>query len=204
MRKSSLLAPLISAVVQDLLATILLSGPDRRWYMSELAKKMERRPSSLQRPLADLVEAGILCSWREGNRTYFRANSDCPILGELRSILTKSVGLADRLRETLEPFVESIKTAFIHGSVASGTETPGSDVDLIVIGTVGLSDLCEGLEALEAAIQRSVHITVVAPDEFRRKVLEGNHFWNAVLGKEKLFVVGGADELEAIVGRAPR
>jgi len=169
-----------------------------------LAKKLGRRPSSLQKPLADLVDAGILRCWKEGNRTYIGPNADCPILGELRSILTKSVGLADRVRETLEPFRALITTAFIHGSVASGTETPGSDVDLIVIGTVGLSDLCEGLESLESALQRSVHIIVVSPDEFRRKVFEGNHFWSAVLVKEKLFVVGGADELEAIVGRSPR
>lgn len=31
-----------------------------------------------------------------------------------------------------------IETAFVFGSIADGEETPGSDVDILVIGNVGL------------------------------------------------------------------
>lgn len=203
MRKSSPIDPLISKTIQGLLAATALQ-PERSWYLSDLAKHLGRRPSSLQAPLASLAAAGILRRRKEGNRVYYQADPQCPFLRELQGIIAKTVGLADVLREALAHLGTEIAVAFVHGSVASSRERASSDVDLIVVGTVGLSKLSPALEAAEERLGRPINARVYAVDELTKKLANKNHFLRAVLGKEKLFIVGTTDDLARIARRRPR
>jgi predicted nucleotidyltransferase len=203
MRKSSPIDALISKTTQGLLATTVLQ-PQRWWYLSDLAKHLGRTPSSLQTPLAALVSAGILLRRKDGNRVYYQAEADCPFLGELQGIIAKTVGLVDVLREALLPFNSQIIVAFVHGSVAKAVERASSDVDLIVIGSLGLSKLSPILEVAEGRLSRSVNANVYTPREFTKKIDAKNHFLRAVLDKEKLFLIGNKDDLERIAHGKPR
>ena len=203
MRKSSPIDPLINKTTQGLLAATVLQ-PDRCWYLSDLAKHLRRRPSSLQLPLAGLASAGILSRRKEGNRVYFQANPDCPFLPELQGLMAKTVGLIEVLRETLAPLKDRLELAFVHGSVAKSREGAASDVDLIAIGRLGLADLSPTLEEAEQRLGRPVNANVYWPEEFAKKFAAKNHFLCSVLGTEKLFVVGTPDDLERIAGRESR
>ena len=97
MRKSPVIDALFPVVRQELLSATLML-PERWWYLSDLAVQLQRSPSSLQRELARLAEAGILETRQEANRTYYRANADCPLLPELTGLIAKTVGVADVLR----------------------------------------------------------------------------------------------------------
>src|SRR5262249_54481200 len=147
MRKSSL-DPLVPRVMQDLLAACCMS-PQRAWYLSDLAKQLGRTPSSLQKPLAQLVRSGILKRWKDGNRVYFQADADCPFLAELTGVVAKTVGLVDVLRGTLSPYRRAIRVAFIYGSIARGIERSTSDVDLLIIADLGLRELSPALAKAE-------------------------------------------------------
>ena len=195
MRKSSPLDSLISKTNQELLALLILQT-DRWWYMSDLAQRLGRRPSSLQAPLASLVKSGILRRRKDGNRVYFQADPDCPFLPELQGILAKTIGLVDVLREYLEPLANSIRIAFVHGSVAKSKEKTTSDIDLIVIGSIGLKKLSPALEAAEERLARPVNASIYTEAEFFRKLAAENHFLRSVLDTEKLFIVGTEDDLE--------
>ncbi len=203
MRKTSPLDSLMSKTNQGLLAVLVLQ-PDRWWYMSDLAKRLGRRPSSLQEPLASLVEAGILRRRKDGNRVYFQADTDCPFLAELQGIIAKTVGLVDVLREVLAPFEPRIKVAFVHGSVATSTEGAASDVDLIAIGSVGLMELSPALEAAEERFGRPVNASIYTPEEFVEKLAAKNHFLLSVLDRDKLFVVGDEHDLGKTAHRQAR
>ncbi len=203
MRKSSPIDALISKTTQGLLAATVLQ-PQRWWYLSDLAKHLGRRPSSLQEPLAALVSAGILCRRKDGNRVYYQADADCPFLGELQGIIAKTVGLIDVLREALSPLSSEITVAFVHGSVAKSLERASSDIDLIVIGSLGLSKLSPVLEAAEGHLGRPINASVFSPQEFSKKIAAKNHFLHAVLEKEKLFVIGNTDDLARTARGKPR
>jgi predicted nucleotidyltransferase len=200
MRKFSPIDALINKTTQDLLAATVLR-PERAWYLSDLAKHLRRRPSSLQEPLAALVAAGVLSRRKEGNRVYFQANPDCPFLPELQGLMAKTVGLVDVLRDALAPLKSHLTVAFIHGSVAASREHAGSDVDLVAIGRAGLAELSPRLEKAEKRLGRAVNASVYSPEEFAKKVSAGNHFVCSVLESEKLFVVGKPNDLERIAGR---
>jgi DNA-binding transcriptional ArsR family regulator len=202
MRKHSPLDALLSKTTQDLLGATVLA-PDQWWYLSDLAKHVRRRPSSLQKPLAALVAAGILSRRKDGNRVYYRADRDCPFLGELQGLIAKTAGLVDVLREALAPTGRRFDAIFVHGSVADARERSGSDIDLVAIGSLGLAGLSPALEAAEKRLRRPINASVYTPDEFAAKVAAKNHFVCSVLNSKKLFIVGQPDDLERVAGGEP-
>jgi DNA-binding transcriptional ArsR family regulator len=203
MRKKRTLDSLFPQTRQAILTATLLQ-PDRWWYLSDLAKHLGVPPSSLQRELAALTSADILRRRRDGNRVYFQANPDCPFLPELQGLLVKTAGLADVLHEALTPLQKRIHWAFIYGSVARAEELATSDVDLMIIGKVGLADLTPALRRAEKRLSRVVNPTLYSHEEFATKLHARDHFLTSVLDGAKLFILGEPHELAAVTGEPPR
>jgi DNA-binding transcriptional ArsR family regulator len=202
MRKSSIASALFSGTRQRLLSALLLNS-HQPVYAAELANRFGVRPSTLQRDLAKLTEAGILKMSRNGNRTYFQANEECPVFPELRGLLIKTSGLIDILRDELAPLVSKINVAAVYGSMATGTETSGSDIDLLIIGSVKMIELAPPLEQATGKLWRQINPTLYTPEEFAQKA-RSSHFVQSILGKPLLFVIGMKSALEAITGRKSR
>lgn len=197
MRTSPSIDALFSKPVQGILSAVLLER-DEPWYMSDLAKRLKRTPSTIQRPLESLVAAGILRRSTAGKRVYYSRDPDCPFLHELQSLLIKTVGLADILKELLRSFAKRIRVAFVYGSIARSEETSQSDVDLFVVGDATLEDLTPTLLKAEKRLARPVNATILAPAEFSEKLARRNHFLHSVLAKEKIFVLGTEHVLEEL------
>jgi predicted nucleotidyltransferase len=178
--------------------------PAREWYLSDLARHLGVRPSSLQRELASLVKAGVLRRRRDGNRAYYSAETESPIFGDLHGLLLRTAGLRDVLAESLEPLSRRIDVAFVYGSVARRDEHAASDVDLMVIGRVGLADLAPALKGAEGMLLRPVNPSVYTPAEVAEKLTAGHHFLTTVMRGEKLFVLGDEDDLAAVLEREAR
>lgn len=197
MRKSNLLSSLFSKTRQGVLAATY-GQPERRWYLSELADWLGTAPSSLQRELKSLSETGILKTVREGNRTYFQAETDSPIYNPLKELVAQTLGVIPALEEDFHQFDHRLECAFIYGSVARGEENSTSDVDLLIIGTIGLADLAPTLRRLEKKFTREFNATCFAHNEFKEKARAGNHFLTTILKEEKIFIIGGADDLDRL------
>lgn len=197
MRNTSLVDALFSRTVQGILVAVIVER-EEPWYMSDLAKRLKRTPSTLQRPLDSLVASGILTKTTDGNRAYYARNADCPILPELRGLLLKTVGLVDVLRAELKSVSKRLLSAFVYGSVARAEETSGSDVDLFLIGDVTLLELTPILKKMEARLARAVNVTLFPLVEYQEKLSRQNHFLRSVLAKEKLFVIGTEHDLEGL------
>lgn len=200
MRTSLALDILFSGVRQGVL-TATMTRPEKWWYLSELADFLHTRPSSLQRELAALVQSGILEQRRDGRRTYFKAETRSPIFRDLRSIFEKTVGLIPTLRIALRPFENKVACAFVYGSVARREERATSDVDLMVIGNVGLAELAPSLRKAEKRLGREINVTNCSVDEFRKKVAQRDHFLTTVLKGGLQFVKGEQRDLDAITGQ---
>lgn len=190
--------------VRQLLLEAFFMNPDRWWYHSDLANRLELRPSSLQRELALLTEAGIIERQRDGNRVYYRAHPACPFAPELRGLFVKTTGLMDVLAERLADLLEKADFAFVYGGMARGEVDSSSDVDLMMIGDVLLADLAGVLRHAEAALNREIHPAVLTWEEFAEKALQGNHYMTTVLKGRKLFLKGSEDELAEALERAAR
>ena len=182
---------------QAILSAVLLR-PDKWWYLTDLAKHLGVSPSSLQRELVSLVNGDLLTSRRDGKRVYYKINQDCPIVEELQAIFVKTSGIADVIKSCLNSFGDKIEIAFVYGSVARMEELSSSDVDLMIIGDVGLADLVPDLRRAEKDLGREVNPTIYSSEEFLRRRKEGDSFISTVLSDHKIFLKGNDSELEAV------
>jgi DNA-binding transcriptional ArsR family regulator len=190
---------------RQMILAAALTGPNRCWYLADLAKQLGVRPSSLQRELAALVAAGILKRRRDGNRVYYEPDPECPFMPELRGLLVKTAGIVDVLRDALSSQANRIRWAFVYGSLARGEERSDSEVDLMVIGDVGLADISPALKMARERLHREVNPTVYSTAEFTRKLQVGYGFHRGVLDKAKLVLIGDKRDLAAALeGRTRR
>ena len=198
------ISPILEALFPEVRAKVLAAvfgQPDREWYLTELARTLKTQPSSLQRELEALSKAGILEQRRDGRRVYVKPDKNSPVFADLRGLLEKTAGVIPVLRSELETLGESIRLAFVYGSVARSEETSVSDIDLMVVGKAGLSDLIPALRNSERILGRPVNPSVYSSEEFQERVRSEDHFLTTVLKGAKQFVKGGEDELERIAGK---
>ena len=190
---------LFSKTRQKILASTLLR-PDKWWYLSDLAKHLHLTPSTLQNELRSLTSAEILESKKEGNRVYYKANLLCPVFLELQAILVKTSGITDVLKKIIIKFDKQIQLAFIYGSMARSEAVSSSDVDLMIIGEIKLSELTDGLNRIEMQLAREVNVSIFSEKEFIREYKKNNSFIKTVMKNEKIFLKGENDELKVILG----
>jgi predicted nucleotidyltransferase len=106
-------------------------------------------------------------------------------------LVLKTGGLADLLRTALtDPRIE---WAFVFGSVARGEETAESDVDLLVIGEIGLREVTGLLSGLAEQVGREINPHILRRAEFLKRKGRKEAFLMRVLAAPKLFLVGDAD-----------
>lgn len=177
---------------------LLLLHPEESLHGREIARRTGLPPGTLTRELKRLAEAGLLNCERRGNQLVYSANRHSPIFEELAGILRKTSGLADVVAEALEPLTDRIDVAFIFGSVARGTETQGSDVDLMIIGSVRFGVVVDALHPAQQQLARDINPKVFTPREWRNRLRGRDPFLTEVLTSKKLFLVGGEDDLEEL------
>jgi len=138
----------------------------------------------------------LLSARRDGNRLYYRANKEHPLYPDICSLVTKTSGLVEVLKGALDK--KGVRVAFVFGSIAEGQEGARSDVDLMVIGEVGLRTVSRWLSGISEQIDREINPHVMGVKKFRKRIRSGEHFLSRVLKSRKLFVVGNENELEAM------
>jgi len=175
---------------------LLFGDPHRSFYASEIMRLAGSGIGAVHRELAALESSGLILGSRVGNQKHYRANPASPIFEELRGIVLKTFGAAGVLREALAPLAPKISAAFIYGSIAKGSDTAASDVDLMVISDdVSYSALLELAEKAERRLGRKVNPTVYTLAELHRRLKDGSTFVNRVIAQPKIFVIGSEDAL---------
>jgi predicted nucleotidyltransferase len=174
---------------------LLMLNPALSLHVREIARRTDLRPETLHRELRLLAELGILSRQQSGNQVHYSADPNCLIYDELIGILRKTAGIPQYLQRALRHLQPRIRVAFVFGSVATGTEAPGSDVDVFVLGEVKFAEIVAALRDTEAHIQREVNPVVMSSPEFERKIRAGDRFLRSIMAAPKAYVVGSEDVL---------
>ncbi len=178
---------------------LLFGHPDKSFYTNEIMRWVSMGRGTVSRELDRLVAAGLLTVFKTGNQNHYQANSSSPVFNELVSIVRKTFGVADEIRRVLEPFNDHIDFAFVYGSIAKGSDTQESDIDLMLIGkTLSYGAVVEALLPLEELLQRPINPTIYEKDEFFRKWKAKNSFVSRVMEQEKIVLNGDEHAFRAI------
>lgn len=172
---------------------LLLMQPDQKVHMRELARQTHAAPGTLKKELDALCHVGLLTSERVGNQVQFQANQGHPVFAELQALIRKTTGLADVLRQALQPLGEQVALAFVFGSMASGSAHAGSDVDLLVVGSASFAQVVEATYAAQTQLGREINPKVMTPAEWARQRTEGHPFVQELLAKPRILLTGTLD-----------
>ncbi len=176
----------------------LLLNPDSDYHVRELARLTDTSPGSLHRELTRLAAAGLLLRKEQGNQVRYQANRQCPVFPELAGLLRKTSGAAEVLAQALAPLQPALSLIF--GSVAGGTETAASDVDVLVVTERGFGEVVRALHGAQATLGREVNPVVYTPAELQAHVLERDPFVSNLLAGPHIFLNGSPDDLSQLVG----
>jgi hypothetical protein len=135
-----------------------------------------------------LTRLGVVQSEADGNRTYYRANQEHPLYPGISSLVLKTVGVVDVLRETLRD--TPVRVAFIYGASARKPELLPRELDLMVIGGIGKRDLEKRLGAGAQAVDRTIHFALRTVEQFKWQKKERDPFLSKALSGPRLFLVG--------------
>lgn len=192
------LAELLTSRARAEIFRLLFSGRGEELHVREIERRSGLNESTIRQELRKLVRLDLVHSRRDSNRVYYRAKTGNPLYPDIRNLVLKTSGLADVLSSALQD--KRIRLAFVFGSIARGNVKAGSDVDLMVIGELGLRNLSGLLAGVEERIGREINPHVLQEDEFRKRLRAKEHFVTSVMESPKIFIIGSKDELEAVGG----
>jgi predicted nucleotidyltransferase len=171
---------------------LLFSDPEESLHLRELARRSGLAIGTIQAEVANLRAAELIQEERDGNRLYFRANRNNPIFGELQAIARKTSGIWDEVRKVLEG-MPGIEFAFVYGSLGRDEGSSESDLDLFVIGTIGLRELASPLRDLSQNLNREVNVSKYSKSSFMAERKKGNAFTESVAQSAKVWLIGDED-----------
>ncbi len=191
-----MLIQLLSSRTRAEIFTILFGLNPLELHIREIARRSQLSEASIRQELNKLAGLDLVRSRRDSNRVYYCANKENPLYKEIHWIVLKTTGLTDILREALSDTL--IEIAFVFGSFATGEESVNSDVDLMIIGDIGLRAVSRLLSGVSEKIEREINPHVMTRKEYISRRISGDHFVLNVLKGPKLFVKGDQNEFEEL------
>lgn len=196
--KSSTLADALFPKVRQRVLAVLFGAPGRSYYANEVIALAQSGTGAVQRELAGLSEAGLLTVSKQGNQKHYQANAHAPVFAELRSLVLKTMGLANVLRAALAPLAAQIDAAFIYGSVARQQDTAHSDVDVMIVSsTLGYGEVFGALEGATVSLSRKVNPTLYTPADWTKRMAQDSAFITRVGQQPKIWLIGSEAILHA-------
>jgi DNA-binding transcriptional ArsR family regulator len=192
----NLLAQLVCSRARAEILRVLFGLRGGEVHLREIQRRTGFALGTVRPDVEKLVKVGLVTRRKDGNRVYYAANEAHPLVDDIRRLVLKTVGLTDLLAESLTD--DRIRCALVFGSVAAGTAGAESDVDLLVVGDIGLRKLAELLAGVGDRLGREINPHVLSPAEFAKRVQAKEHFVSSVMRSAKIFVKGSQHELGAM------
>jgi predicted nucleotidyltransferase len=185
---------MMKKTLRDLLAHAETWPREDQDELAEYAREIEARRTGIYR-MSDDERAAVNQGMAEADQGKFVSDD---VVAKADKRHDRTVALTEPLKTALEPYADKIKTAFVYGSVAKGTDNARSDIDLMVIGDgLNYSDLYTALQDVEDRVRRTIIPMFLSFDQWRRRSSKDGSFAEKLGAHPKLFIIGSERDLHA-------
>ena len=154
---------LIASKTRIKLLTRLFFNPETRSYLRELAKEFNVSTNSVREELNQLTKTKLLKSKRNGRQVLYAANQDHPLFPELKSMVSKAMGI-DQVIDSIVTRLGDLERAYLIDDYAQGKDT--GIVDLLLVGNIDQYHLNDLSRKTERYIKRKIRSLVLTREEY--------------------------------------
>ena len=159
----NLFAGIIASKTRIKLLVRLFFNPMTRSYLRELAKEFNVSTNAVREELNQLTKTEILKSEKNGRQIYYMANQEHPLFPELKSMVSKVMGI-DRVIDGIVNRLGELERAYLIDDYAEGKDT--GIIDLLLVGNIDQYHLNDLSRKTERYIKRKIRSLVLSRDEF--------------------------------------
>jgi len=139
-------------------------NPGTKAYLRELSKDFHVSSNAVREELNQLTKTKLLTSEKDGRNVYYTANREHPLFPELRSMVSKVMGL-DQVIESILTRLGELEKAYIIDDYAEGKDT--GIIDLLLVGNIDQYHLNDLSRKTERYIKRKIRPLVLTREEFK-------------------------------------
>ncbi|MDF1594328.1 MAG: GntR family transcriptional regulator [Desulfobacterales bacterium] len=138
-------------------------NPKTRSYLRELANEFNVSTNSVREELNQLTRTDLLKSQRSGRQVFYTANPEHPLFNELKSMVSKVMGI-DQVIDGIVNRLGELEKAYLIDDYAEGKDS--GIIDLVLIGNIDQFHLNDLSRKTERYIKRKIRTVVVSCEEF--------------------------------------
>jgi len=158
----NLLSGLISSKTRVKILMRFFLNPQARSYLRELAKEFNISTNAVREELNQLTSTQLLKAEKSGRQIFYSANSEHALFPELRSIVTKVMGI-DQVIDGIVHRLGNLEKAYLIADYAEGKDT--GIIDLVVVGNLNTHHLNDLSRKTERYIGRKIRTLVLSREE---------------------------------------
>ncbi len=197
-----MLSTLIAGKTRTKILSLLFGDPKKNLHMRNIEKLTGERINAVRTTLISLVLKNILIKEHIGKKIFFRANPQGIFYEELLRLVAKTSGIGARiLKERLH--LGKIKTAFLTSDYYMRKEREGSEVDVVIIGTVSLAEVAKITKEEGEKEGVELNYSVMTPEELNERKKNKDSFLTRLLQRNRVYIIG-SDPLIEILEEKPK
>jgi hypothetical protein len=142
-------------------------------YLRGLESEFGDSTNAIRVELNRFEKAGMLSSYVDGNKKYFKANIEHPLYYDMHNLIMKYIGF-DKIIDTVIEKLGDVDSVYVTGAFAQGLDD--DVIDLVFFGDLNRNFLSELIDKVEKHIPKRIRYIVyncnqisTADWEFRHK-----------------------------------
>ncbi len=154
---------LISSKTRINLLVRFFFNPGTKAYLRELSNDFHVSSNAVREELNQLTKTKLLITEKSGRNVFYSANMSHPLFPELKSMVSKVMGL-DQVVESILTRLGDLEKAYIIDDYAEGKDT--GIIDLVLVGNIDQYHLNDLSRKTEKYIKRKIRSLVLTREEF--------------------------------------
>lgn len=175
-----------------------LLNPGEDVYLARIVDSTGKALIQVQRALKRLVDSGLVWKTTHHKRSYYKADRHHIAFDEMLQLTIQAKIFSDMFKEDLEYLSGKVDFGFIYGSVAKGSNTPESDIDILFVGNLTYDDIGSFMFKLGQELVQEVNIIIFSSKEMSKLIAAENSFITNVLQEPKIWLFGDKSEFKEI------
>ena len=159
----NLFTGLIASKTRIKLLIRLFFNPKAQSYLRELAKEFNVSTNSVREELNQLTKTKLLKSHKDGRQVYYKANIEHPLFPELKSMVSKVMGI-DQVIDGIVNRLGDLESAYLIDDYAEGKDT--GIIDIMLVGNIDQYHLNDLSRKTERYIKRKIRSLALTPNEY--------------------------------------